>query len=253
MKSELLRCCLLCPILLGWDATGFPSGRIGQFPGSHRATWNNPVASSEVVQVGGASIQIDVGPSDLDAKHKDVVRWVEAAASAVSVYYGKFPVARARVLVLPIADERGVLTGTTWGHVDGFPALTRMRIGQHTTEQDLANDWTMTHELVHMILPSLSENNHWLEEGLATYIEPIARSQASTLAPEKVWGEMIRNMPKGEPGASDQGLDQTHTWASTYWGGPCFPSWQTSPSGKRLETEGVAGCITRDRRCGRDH
>ncbi len=115
-----------------------------------------------------------------------------------------------------------MLTGTTWGDVDGFPAFTRMRVGQHTTEQDLANDWTMTHELVHMALPSLSQNHHWLEEGLATYIEPIARSQASTLSPEKVWGEMVRNMSKGEPETSDQGLDQTHTWGSTYWGGAIF-------------------------------
>ncbi len=106
MKSGLLRCCLLCPILLGWGAAGFPSGLIGQFPGSHRAPWNSPVASSEAVQVSGASIQIDVGPGNLDVKQEDVVRWVEAAASAVSIYYGKFPVARARVLVLPIADER---------------------------------------------------------------------------------------------------------------------------------------------------
>jgi len=69
----------------------------------------------------------------------------------------KFPVARARVPVVPIADERGVLTGTTWGDVDGFPAFTRMRLGQHTTEQTLASDWTMTHEFVHTALPSLSE------------------------------------------------------------------------------------------------
>jgi predicted metalloprotease with PDZ domain len=29
-------------------------------------------------------------------------------------------------------------------------------------------------------------------------------------------------MPKGEPGAADQGLDQAHSWASTYWGGALF-------------------------------
>jgi predicted metalloprotease with PDZ domain len=29
-------------------------------------------------------------------------------------------------------------------------------------------------------------------------------------------------MRKGEPGTSDKGLDQTHTWASTYWGGALY-------------------------------
>ncbi|MGB8481325.1 MAG: hypothetical protein WCE63_21170 [Acidobacteriaceae bacterium] len=127
-----------------------------------------------------------------------------------------------RLLVVPIADERGVLTGTTWGDVDGFLAFTRMRLDQHTTKPTLASDWTMTHEFVHTALPSLSPDHHWLEEGLATYVEPIARAQIGTLSPEQAWGETLRNMAQGEPRSGDGGLDQTHSWASTYWGGALF-------------------------------
>jgi predicted metalloprotease with PDZ domain len=29
-------------------------------------------------------------------------------------------------------------------------------------------------------------------------------------------------MPKGEPAEGDQGLDNTHTWGRTYWGGAMF-------------------------------
>jgi hypothetical protein len=184
--------------------------------------WSSPVASSWLIHVGGASIQIDIAPGDLDVPKGEVIQWVETAARAVSEYYGQFPVIRARVLVVPIADERGVLTGTTWGDVDGFPAFTRMRLGQHTTEQTLEKDWTMTHEFVHTGLPSLSPEHHWLEEGTATYVEPIARAQIATLSPEQVWGDMVRDMAQGEPRAGDGGLDQTHSWASTYWGGALF-------------------------------
>ena len=165
----------------------------------HGPPWNSPVASSQTIHVGGASIQIDFAPGDLDVPKSDVIEWIETAARAVSKYYGKFPVARDRVLVVPIADESGVLTGTTWGDVDGFPAFTRMRLGQHTTEQTLTDDWTMTHEFVHTALPSLSPDHHWLEEGLATYVEPIARAQIGTLSAEQVWGGMVRDMGKGEP------------------------------------------------------
>jgi len=80
----------------------------------------------------------------------------------------------------------------------------------------------MTHELVHMAFPSLWDNHHWLEEGLATYIEPIARAQIGILPPETIWKDMVRNMPIGEPQAFDQGLDRTHTWGRTYWGGAIF-------------------------------
>ncbi|MES2221493.1 MAG: hypothetical protein V4587_11065 [Acidobacteriota bacterium] len=151
-----------------------------------------------------------------------MVRWIETAAAAVSKYYGKFPVTRARVLVVPVADKSGVLTGTSWGGVDGFPAFTRMRVGQHTTGQVLAADWTMTHEFVHTALPSLSPDHHWLEEGIATYVEPIARAQLATLSPKQVWGGMVRDMWQGELHSGKTGLDQTDTWANTYWGGALF-------------------------------
>jgi hypothetical protein len=188
----------------------------------HGPPWSGPVASSQLIHVGGASIQIDFAPGPLDLTTSNVIQWIETAALAVSEYYGRFPVPRARVLIVPIADERGVLSGTTWGDAAGFPAFTRMRLGQHTTEQTLANDWTMTHEFVHTALPSLSPDHHWLEEGLATYVEPIARAQIGTLSPKQVWGEMVRDMVQGEPRPGEAGLDQTHTWASTYWGGALF-------------------------------
>jgi hypothetical protein len=96
--------------------------------------------SSQFLQVGGASIQVDFGPGSLDLPRVDVIQWIETAAKSVSIYYRRFPVARARILIVPLADERGVLTGTTWSDVDGLPAFTRMRLGEHTTEQDLAGD-----------------------------------------------------------------------------------------------------------------
>jgi hypothetical protein len=112
--------------------------------------------------------------------------------------------------------------GTTWGNVGGFPAFTRIQLGQHTTVGDLRDDWTMTHELTHTALPSLPEGENWLEEGIATYVEPVARVQIGTLTAERIWSDMHRDMRKGEPGPSDPGLDRSHTWASTYWGGALF-------------------------------
>ncbi|MDQ2925878.1 MAG: hypothetical protein M3R43_10030, partial [Acidobacteriota bacterium] len=83
-------------------------------------------------------------------------------------------------------------------------------------------DWTMTHEFVHTAFPDLAEDHHWIEEGLATYIEPIARVQHGLLSQDHVLADMIRDMPKGEPEAGDRGLDHTHTWGRTYWGGAMF-------------------------------
>lgn len=213
---------LLGVLLVMW-AYGAPGTTALAQPEDHPyAPWDSQVAWSQTIHAGGASIRVDGAPGPMDLSRDKIIDWVQTAARAVSEYYGRFPVRRARVLVVPVADRRGVLTGTTWGGVDGFAAFTRMRVGEHTTEQDLVNDWTMTHELVHTALPSLSRNHHWLEEGLATYVEPIARAQIGTLTPEFVWQETVKGMPKGEPQPGETGMDQTHTWANTYWGGALF-------------------------------
>src|SRR5579863_4906316 len=76
--------------------------------------------------------------------------------------------------------------------------------------------------MVHFGFPSVEERHHWIEEGIATYVEPIARAQVGRLTAERVWREMVDRMPQGLPGDGDQGLDNTHTWGRTYWGGAIF-------------------------------
>jgi len=174
------------------------------------------------IEVGGAVLQVDFAPGKLDLASDVILRHVQAAASAVTAYYGRFPVSRARVLIVPVEGRRGILQGTTWGDVGGFPGFTRVRIGEHVSVADLADDWMMTHELVHTAFPSLPDDQSWMEEGLSTYIEAIARSEIGELTAQRVWGDMVHDMPKGEPQPGDQGLDRTHTWARTYWGGALF-------------------------------
>ena len=157
----------------------------------------------------------------LDLSDDTIVKRIETAAHAIVTYYGRFPVPRVRIFIVPMAGREGV-HGTTWGDVGGWPAFTRIVLGQHISAQELAEDWTITHELVHTAFPTLPDDQHWMEEGLATYIEPIARVQSGELQAKKIWRDMIDGMPKGEPQPGDEGLDRTYTWGRTYWGGALF-------------------------------
>jgi len=190
--------------------------------GAYPAPWNDPVATSRTMSIGGASIQLDFGPGALDLAPDRIVAWVTNAAQSVSVYYGRFPVSRDRILVEFDSGGRGVRHGTTWGGVGGFSGFTRIHVGEHTTQQDLDTDWMMTHELIHIGFPSMADEHHWIEEGTAVYVEPIARVQNGQLRPEKIWADMVRDMPQGNPQPGDRGLDQTHSWGRTYWGGAQF-------------------------------
>jgi predicted metalloprotease with PDZ domain len=76
--------------------------------------------------------------------------------------------------------------------------------------------------MVHTALPDMPERYNWLSEGLAVYVEPIARVQAGDMTAKDVWLAMMRDMPKGLPQAGDEGLDNTDTWGRKYWGGAMF-------------------------------
>jgi len=173
-----------------------------------------------VLQVGGAAIEVTFRSNGFDLPRQAMLDWIEVGARAVSGYFGRFPVPRARVEIAMAAGRRGGrISGVTYG--DGG-ARSRVTVAQHATVEDLSRDWVATHEFVHYGFPSMDEEHHWIEEGSATYIEPIARAVVGNLPVTQVWGDMVRDMPQGLPAAGDRGLDHTHTWGRTYWGGALF-------------------------------
>ncbi|MGA3018692.1 MAG: hypothetical protein ABSF62_16335 [Bryobacteraceae bacterium] len=171
------------------------------------------------VEMGGGAIDVTFTSDQFDLPRQKIVDWVALCARAVSGYFGRYPVSHASLEIQMAQGRRGVSGGVTNG--DGG-ARTRIRVGQRSTEDDLKRDWILTHEFVHYGFPSMDRDRHWIEEGSATYVEPIARAAIQALPVEKVWGDMVRDMPQGLPGAGDQGLDRTHTWGRTYWGGALF-------------------------------
>lgn len=177
--------------------------------------WSNPAR----LRVGASTLEVQFSPGDLDLPRDIILQWISEAGSAVAHYYGRFPVPLARILLRPAEGRSGVFHGTTWGR---NPPLTRISVGQHATAAQLRQDWLMTHELVHMTFPDIDEEHHWIEEGIATYVEPIARALIRAVKPASVWSGMMTSMHQGEPGPSDEGLDHTHTWGRTYWGGALF-------------------------------
>jgi hypothetical protein len=90
------------------------------------------------------------------------------------------------------------------------------------TAEQMRDDWVLVHELTHLLLPNVPRYSHWMEEGLATYVEPLERLRNGTLQAEEVWRQLLWGLPKGMPESDDQGLDNTPSWGNTYWGGAMF-------------------------------
>jgi predicted metalloprotease with PDZ domain len=64
---------------------------------------------------------------------------------------------------------------------------------------------------------------HWLEEGLATYYEPILRERAGWMSEEDLWRHFARQMPRGQRQEGEPAsLEERDDIDSTYWGGALF-------------------------------
>jgi hypothetical protein len=187
-----------------------------------RVTPTNDMAGSYQMKIGRSELRVDFARGALDLGDGPILMHIRKAAAAIVAYYGRYPVKEARMLVIPEEGRGGAPHGTTWGGMHGWQAFTRLGVGQHTTQADLDDDWVTTHEMVHYAFPSQQRQHHWIEEGLATYVEPLARVKTGELTAKKVWGDMVRDMHQGEPMSGDEGLDRTHTWGRTYWGGALF-------------------------------
>ena len=157
--------------------------------------------------------------SALPMKEAQEARWFGLAASALENAYGRLPLPWTAVYLFPTGRRSGVIFGSTRG--GGGAAIVAL-LGKTVSDQDIEDDWVLTHELIHTALPDLDREHHWLEEGLPTYLEPLIRLRQGRETPEAFWEALLKDLPQGLPRAGDRGLDRTPTWGRTYWGGALF-------------------------------
>jgi hypothetical protein len=151
------------------------------------------VQAADRVAVPGGTITVELATDSPALDRSALLDWVRNSARAVAAFYGHFPIAETR-LVVALKGGRGVSGGRTWAEGGG---LIRIRVGEASTPEDYANDWVLVHEMTHLALPSLPEDQEWLEEGLATYVEPLARVQAGEMSAEAAWSGMVQGIQKG--------------------------------------------------------
>ncbi len=173
------------------------------------------------LRIGGGEILLSFDAAAYPVGKAQICAWTARAAFAVYTYFGRFPVSQVNIVIKPMEGDR-VNGGTTWGNADDGKPLIVIRLGRQVSAAQLEDDWAMTHEMVHLSVPAVPENSHWLEEGIATYVEPIARVQAGELSAQRIWADMLHGMRKGLPADGDRGLDHTPSWGRTYWGGALF-------------------------------
>jgi hypothetical protein len=139
--------------------------------GARPRDWGAKVAigrfENVALDVPGATLGVALlegsPPVDRDA----VLAWVHANALAIATAYGRFPVKRVQVLVVPLGRAREPVP---WGQVmRGGGDAVHVYIDQTRSLEALMTDWVLVHELSHLFHPYVESSGRWLYEGLASY------------------------------------------------------------------------------------
>lgn len=184
----------------------------------HQSAFSQVKAPVSKIKLPDAVINVHFEPSHYELSKEDILQWIRNSAEAVRTYYGQFPLKSTNIYIRG-GSGRGVSEGQAF---PGPRPYISLRLGVKTSTQALKRDWIMVHEMIHLTFPKLDEQHNWMTEGLAVYVESIARLQAGHLSRANAWGSLVKGMPKGLPRYGDKGLDYTPTWGRTYWGGAIF-------------------------------
>jgi len=247
-----------------WPTTGSEGStyRLGQRP----YHWPARVAfgrfPERVLEVGGARIRVSLMRGSPEVDHSGLLDWIREGVQALTRVYGRFPVPRAHILVVPVA--RGG-EPVPWGEVQrGGGEAVHLYIDQRRPLSEFRTDWTLAHELSHLLHPAIDYDAPWLYEGLASYYQNVIQARSGQLTAEQAWRKLHRGFRRGRRHTDpDQTLAQVARamnghpdYMRVYWSGAALflrSDWQlrTGESGARaLDTvlEGLSRCCLPSRR-----
>jgi hypothetical protein len=177
--------------------------------GIAQAPENAATESEGMLRSHGYAVWLDDQTGDTTHAGQ-LAAWVERALAAVSETTGG---AAEQIHIVAVLGAGGASTR-------GRTITLRLEDGPRPRRP--SSEWVLPHELIHASFPSLWDPDLWLEEGLATYLEPLVRVRAGQLREEDMWRDLVRDLPQGRPRPGEGGLHGTHTWHRLYWQGAVF-------------------------------
>jgi predicted metalloprotease with PDZ domain len=171
------------------------------------------------LDVGGSSLDLALLGPPLAMGDAAAAEWVRGAATRVASLYGRFP-CDATVFVVPVRGADEIVFGRVLSLAGASVALL---FGDEASPERAHQDWVAVHELFHLSTASFMGEGHWLEEGLATFYEPVLRERAGWMTEADLWSHFAASMPRGvrkegEPAS----IEERDDIDSTYWGGALF-------------------------------
>ncbi|HEY2407987.1 MAG TPA: hypothetical protein VGI10_18390, partial [Polyangiaceae bacterium] len=177
--------------------------------------------ASETLALGSSTLEVATLDGPLATSAAERRRWIEEDARAVADFYGVFPAPHALIAVIPLPHHEAVDFGKLLPASGPGVALV---VGSGAKHAALYDDWILVHELFHIGFPSFFDEGKWLDEGSATYFEPIIRARVGQLSEREVWRQFVTQMPQGFDAITHTGLEYASS-RGIYWGGALACLW----------------------------
>lgn len=129
---------------------------------------------------GGTTLQIRFAGPVEQPKADEIVRWLQDVAADVGYVYGRFPVNRLGVVVIPhYSGSRNAGSPVPFARVTRRGGETvEIYIDPERPMSEFYADWTLTHEFSHLMLPRISWQQRWISEGFASYYQNVLMARA---------------------------------------------------------------------------
>lgn len=180
---------------------------------------DRPITTALLVLKNGTRILYETPPDELSHLTNNFIQqWLELNVCAIEAYYGRFPLKELTLTLKAVGNSSEIGYGQAMP--GEMPRLT-IYVGTKTPPEGFRSSWVMCHEMTHITFPSLDREHRWLEEGIATYVEPIARAMTGIIPVESVWFDLVSKTPEAFANAAS-GLDGVRDFRRVYWGGALF-------------------------------
>ena len=175
------------------------------------------------LDVGARGLRLALLGKPTAAQADALARFVEVSGRDMSQ---SFPLAFAhspQVAVIPVgAQGDPVPFGQS---LRGGGTALVLFIDQTRPLADYLGNWTLAHELVHLVHPYLGDEGRWISEGLATYYQSVVRARAGRITPAQAWEKLDAGFGRGRANPSPLTLRQTSEqmgrglYMRGYWSG----------------------------------
>lgn len=160
---------------------------------------------------------------------KRVLQWLSFAQVAATTVHGQNPQDYYHIEVKP---SKNSIEAVPWGQVDreDTPTVTLI-VNSNASLNELKNDWTVYHELSHLLLPYDGYGPRWLSEGIASYYQHIVQHRSGILSDKSMWQKLVDGLYRGKKQTNrhDQNLStvsdnlrQNKNYMRVYWSGALF-------------------------------